>query len=421
MSDNDLSFGSAGPDAETVQELLALLGANVESSRPTPPRAPSVTQRIAGGIGDALSAKGAVLGGGQAPVEGAFARNQIRTQEKFRIESASFTKRQENLKILKLNLASRMEIAELKKQVTGEEDPFFSGNFQWLVDDAGNRWLEAALQNKETGEIDIRQFPAASTAQQGITTPSGTLRLASQPLTPLTTPEGTTLLNRTSGDLQEDVVSTGETTTDALQSTGSGKPKIVAPPISSDQNVEAIQAERGLLRKAEQLLPLLDKLSAKPFAFGERTAKKLGLTAPGLADIGGREAVTTLDPDFAEYVSLLRALQSVFEEEQGKNRLTGLRLGEMAGFIPRGDEGFPDMRTKIRNLVEDIKFRIGIRMELQPGISSKIGEPEPTQNISIPRSEFDALRSKRALGEILSGAELERYKLGLQERLKENR
>ncbi len=421
MADNDLSFGSAGPDADAVQELLAQLGASVEASRPTPPRAPSIAQRIAGCLGDALSAKGAVLGGGQAPVEGAFARNQIRTQERFRIESGNFNKRQENLKVLKLNLASRMEIAELKKQVTGEEDPFFSGNFQWLVDDAGNRWLEAALQNKETGKIDIRQFPSASTAQQGITSPVGGLRIASQPVLPLQTAEGTALLNRSTAELLGDPLSTGGNTTGAPQPTGSGKPKIVAPPISSDQNVEAIQAERGLLRKAEQLLPLLDKLSLKPFIFGERTGKKLALTAPGLADIGGREAVTTLDPDFAEFVGLLRALQSVFEEEQGKNRLTGLRLGEMSGFIPRGDEGFPDMRTKIRNLIEDVKSRIDVRMKLQPGISSKIGEPEPTQNISIPRSEFDALRSKRAQGEILSGAELERYKLGLQERLKGNR
>ena len=115
MPDNDLSFGSAGPDADIVQELLAQLGASVETSRPTPPRAPSIVQRIAGGLGDALSAKGAVLGGGQAPVEGAFARGQIREQEQFRTASSQFAKRKADLDSEILRLKTKIELDEQER------------------------------------------------------------------------------------------------------------------------------------------------------------------------------------------------------------------------------------------------------------------------------------------------------------------
>lgn len=288
------------------------------------------------------------------------------------------------------------------------------------VDDDSNRWIEIVLQDKATGGIETKIIAAPSTSRNGITEPVGTLRIASQPVTPILTPQGTALLNRTSGELQAeppDVPLTPSEEAEPLPDQ-QREPKIIGTPISSDQNVEAIQAEQTLLTIAEGLLPTIDRLIQKKFVPGERTLKRVFLTTPGLADIGGREAVTTLDPDFSSFVAELKRLQSAFEEEQRGNRLTGVRLGELGGFIPRGDESFTDVRTKIRNLIEDVRRRVAIRVDLQPGITSKLPK---SQAFQVPDSEFSALRRKRQAGKALTAEELERYKLALTERIKRRR
>lgn len=407
----------AGPSL--VEELLSRL--RVDAPEPPPKIGPG--RRILGSIGDALTAAATVRAGGTPPQIGTFAATVLQRQEDFKRRSAEAAaanqalQRRIRLGQFEVERAHGFRLKENKAREKEQKpgDLFFRGDLQWLVDDAGNRWIEVALQDKTSGEIKTKIIAAPSTSRNNVQAPVGTLRIASQPVMPFLTPEGIKLLNRTSGEALTETPGVPVTPAEEADPLPPGppQPKIIGTPISSEQNVEAIQAEHTLLTIAESVLATIDTLLKKNFVPGERTLKRVFLTTPGIADIGGREAVTTLDPDFSGFVSELKRLQSAFEEEQRGNRLTSVRLGELAGFIPRGDEAFGDARTKIRNLIDDVRRRMAIRADLQPGISSKLPEE---QRFEVPDSEFTTLRNNRQSGKTMSNEDLERYLIGLKER-----
>jgi len=403
-------------DAALIEKLLSNLDLG---QAPVRPKTGGV-RGFFGSLGDALSAAAAVRAGGAPPPIGAFAANRLRQQQRFQQESAETAAANRALgnriRIGRFEAEQRhgFRLKEIRARERTERarDLFFRGDPQWVVDEAGNRFFEVAIQDRASGDFVMKLIPAASTARLGITEPSGSLRIASQPLTPIGLPEGTALLDRTVGKLKTEKLGVPITPSEEgepLPPAAVPQPKIIGTPISSDQNVEAIQAEMTLLTIAESALATIEKLSGKPEVFGERTLKRFLLTTPGVAGIGGREGVTRLDPDFSEFVSELKRLQSAFEEEQRGNRLTTVRLSELGGFIPRGDESFGDMRTKIRNLIGDVRRRIAVRAELQPGITSRLPK---SQGNKVPDSEFKTLREKRQSGNPMTEDEMKRLLIG---------
>jgi hypothetical protein len=122
MANGNSLFGESQalePEEQRVLELLAQQRQQAASGPPAPPKVSKV-RRAFGAIGDALTARGAVLAGGSAPALGGFARVLESRQQQYRIDLASHQEAQQQLQDDVVRAKIDMEEASMKRRLDEE-------------------------------------------------------------------------------------------------------------------------------------------------------------------------------------------------------------------------------------------------------------------------------------------------------------